>query len=235
MLSGDHTPNLPGWPYIVLEDTDSRAALYMPEGTRLWRWDIADQRFREPRTTQGDSVRLFFPGKPYSVDCFYETGSGPAPWVRYLFLGDAPPFYPASRLPPAWSGPPPAGTRFYGWKVDIVAPPIRTELGFDFSDEVLDIVVRPDRTYVWKDEDQMAQCVALGIYSQAEADRLHAAGSEVIDLIEQSKSPFDSEWPHWTPPSDLRCIPEAPQGWHLLPLADSEWGNLHRRIHSSAS
>jgi hypothetical protein len=115
-----------------------------------------------------------------------------------------------------------------------VAPPIRTELGFDVSDEVLDIVVRPDRTYVWKDEDQMAQLVNLGVYSQADADRLHAAGSEMIDLIEIGASPFDDEWPHWTPTPDLRFIPEAPQGWHLMPVADSEWGNLHRLINHTS-
>jgi hypothetical protein len=229
-LTGDHTPNLPGWPYIVVEDTDSLVALYLPEGTRLWRWDILEQRFREPRTTHGDSIRLLFPGKPYSVDLFFDAGSGPAPWVRYFFMGEAPSAYPAPIIPVASGGKPgDRASRFYGWKVDIIAPFRRTEVGFDVSDEVLDIVVRPDRTYVWKDEEQMSRFVELGIYSQNDADRLRQAGLEVIELVERGASPFDGGWVDWRPPA-RKFIPEAPDGWQYLPLADSEWGDLHRRV-----
>ena len=62
-LSRDPVVNIAGWPYIVLRDTDDVVALYLPEGTKLWRWDIEEQRLREPRVTQGDSVRLLFPGQ----------------------------------------------------------------------------------------------------------------------------------------------------------------------------
>jgi hypothetical protein len=228
-LTGDHEPNLPGWPYIVIEDTAERVALYLPEGTRLWRWNILEQRFREPRTTKGDSVRLLFPGRRFALDAFFDSGSGPAPHVRYLFFGAAPPTYPASRIPVA-PGAAGVGGRghFYGWKVDLIAPYRRSELGFDVADEVLDIVVRPNCTYVWKDEDEMEHLVGLGIYTDAQARDLRVAGDEVIALIERGLPPFDQEWMTWRPPPELQFIPEAPQGWQYLPLADSEWGALHR-------
>ena len=236
-VTGDETPNLPGWPYIVIQDTEDLIALYLPEGTRLWRWNIAEQRFREPRLTLGDSLRLLFPGRPYHVDLFFESGSGPAPWVQYLFLGAPPSGYETrpSRIGKGELFTDRVRTddvipgNFYGWKADIVTPFRRTELGFDVSDEVIDVVVRPDRTYALKDADQMEEFVARGIYTQTDADRLEACAREVIDLVERRDPPFDDTWTAWHPSPGLG-IPEAPEGWHLLPLPDSEWGAIHRRF-----
>jgi hypothetical protein len=73
----------------------------MPEGAKLWRWNVEEGQFREPRTSQGDSIRLFFPGKPFEVSLFYETGSGPAPHVRFFFPG--------------------VEERFYCWKIDLTS------------------------------------------------------------------------------------------------------------------
>ena len=228
-LTGDHTPNLPGWPYIVLEDSPDRVALYCPEGTPVWRWNILEARLREPYITAGESVRLLFPGKPYTVTLLFDTGTGPPPHVRYYFMGGQRMYSGASL--PSWGGKPyaPEG-RFYGWKVDLISPITRNALGFDVSDAVLDIVVRPDRVYMWKDTDEMAQLVELGIYSQGEADELREAGQEVIHLIEQGLPPFDHEWVDWYAPPEAAFVPEAPDGWQLLPVADSEWGALHRRM-----
>ena len=194
----DDPVNVAGWPHVVVEDA-GRVALYMPEGTPLFRWDVEDKRFRKPRMSQGDSIRLLYPGQCYDVSMFYETGSGPAPWVRYYF--------------PQGCG------RFYGWKVDLSAPFRRTALGFDVIDEVLDIVVRPDRSYYWKDEDLMARFIDLGIYTPDEARNLRRAGEAVIERIESQQSPFDDEWINWFPTPDL-AISEMPRGWELLPLAD---------------
>jgi hypothetical protein len=188
-----------GWPHIVLSDTDERVAVYMPEGTPRWRWNVEEQRFRASRLSVGASVRLFFPGKRYEVTMFYDPGSGlgRAPWVQEFF-GEAQP----------------QGC-FYGWKVDISSPFARTRVGFDMIDEVLDIVVRPNRTYYWRDEDELSQLVQAGFYSEAEAERLCEAGREVIELVEQREPPFDDDWTQWVPPLDL-VMTEAPEGWQYL-------------------
>jgi hypothetical protein len=246
-ITGDTTPNIPGWPYMVIEDNQDAVALYLPEGTRLWRWDITEQRFREPRTTRGDSLRLLYPGKPFQVDLFFDSGSGPAPWVSYFFLREAAPGYegtpsrighgriPEPTAPPViHEGHPsaqmPAGQkgRFYGWKVDLIAPFVRTSLGFDVCDEVLDLIVWPDGSHAWKDLDQMAELVRMGIYSEKEVNHLYEAGNEVLRLLQQGRPPFDHQWLDWTPPGHIPR-PKAPDGWQWLPLADSEWGRLHRQ------
>jgi hypothetical protein len=76
----------------------------------------------------------------------------------------------------------------------------------------------------------MARFVDLGIYTPGEAERLRRAGDEVIELIERGRPPFDDEWQDWRSPPQLSFIPGAPEGWQFLPLADSEWGNLSRRV-----
>lgn len=238
-IRGDTIANLPGWPYSVVEDSDEIVALYLPQGTKLWRWDIVEQRMRQPRVTIGDSLRLLFPGKPYHVDLFFESGSGPAPWVRYFFLGEPSHGYDVE-LSRVGSGrlfddkPSPAEPvtgHFYGWKVDIIAPFQGTELGFDVTDEVLDIVVRPDRSYAINDADQMEHFVARGIYTREEADLLHAHVREVIGLIEAAKPPFDDTWTSWQASPDLG-LPEAPAGWQFLRLPDAEWGAIHHPVNA---
>src|SRR5262245_19567945 len=101
VIKGDVEANVMGWPHIVLEDTKDRVALYMPQGTPLWRWDVVEGKFQPPAITQGESVRLFFPGRNFEVTLFYETGSGPSSVVQFLFPGAV------------------ARGRFYGWKVDM--------------------------------------------------------------------------------------------------------------------
>jgi predicted RNA-binding protein associated with RNAse of E/G family len=147
--------------------------------------------------TQGDTIRLHFPGKRYEVSLFYETGTGPARPVQYYFPG--------------------IQARFYGWKVDITSPFARTALGFDIIDEVLDICVRPDRTFDWRDQDEMSEAVRLGIYTEAEAQELYAVGYEVEALIRAHAPPFDEEWQTWRPDADL-LIGAVPEGWQYLPV-----------------
>ncbi len=198
LKTGEVIPNAMGWPHLVLRDTSDLVALYMPEGAQLRRWNVEGVRFRQPlRLSHGASVRLLFPGRRYEVTMFYDTGTGAAPWVESLF--------------PGGKGP------FYGWKVDMTSPFYRTEAGFDVIDEVLDIVVNPDRSFRWKDQDELAQLTALGIYTESDAEELHQIGLEVIELILAGKPPFDDEWVNWRPPTGWRLGVE-PVGWQFLPV-----------------
>lgn len=195
----DTVVNMLGWPHIVLEDNAERTVLYIPEGTPLTRCNISDDIARTTRHSHGDSVHIMFPGKCFEVTMFYDTGTGPAPWVDYYFPG--------------------VNERFYGWKVDLTLPFGRNAVGFDTIDAVLDICVRPNRTFDWRDEAEMEDCVRLGIYSTAEAEALFQVGYEVEEIIRQHASPFDEEWQAWWPDPDL-VIGEPPPGWQYEPVPE---------------
>ena len=81
---------------------------------------------------------------------------------------------------------------FAGWYGDLQAPLVRTAIGFDTSDHVLDVDIAPDGTWVWKDEDEFAAAQRLGHFSPAEAAAIRAEGESVIAALERSAWPFNA-------------------------------------------
>ena len=63
---------------------------------------------------------------------------------------------------------------FEHWYVNFEEPLRRTPVGFDTFDQKLDLIVMPDGTYRWKDEDELEQAAALGLLDP-EAVRAEAA------------------------------------------------------------
>ncbi|MDI5976204.1 DUF402 domain-containing protein [Amycolatopsis magusensis] len=89
--------------------------------------------------------------------------------------------------------------RFTGWYVNLEIPLGRTGDGVDRIDGVLDLAVAPDRTWMWKDEDEAEAAVAVGRLTAAQLDRLRAEGERVIRLIEAGSYPFDGTWTAFVP------------------------------------
>ena len=59
------------------------------------------------------------------------------------------------------------------WYVNFEQPLRRSPVGFDTFDEKLDLIVRPDGSYRWKDEDELEQAAAAGLL---DADAVRARG-----------------------------------------------------------
>jgi hypothetical protein len=140
-----------------------------------------------------DMLRLMYPGRDYAVELFFDTERGS-------------PSYSAFE----------GSERFRGWKVNIEAPFERFDLGFDTTDHFLDIIVKTDRSYYWKDQAVMASWLDRGAYRREEVERFYASGKELEPSIKGALSPFDDEWTVWTFDGD-RTVPIVPEGWHLLP------------------
>jgi Protein of unknown function (DUF402) len=179
-------------PHYVVLDSEDVVALYRPEGTPYESWRIEEQRLVPLGTTKMDMLRLMFPGCDYAVELFFDTEKGAPSYQAFRGHG-----------------------RFRGWKVNIEAPFRRFELGFETTDHFLDIIVRPDRRYYWKDQEVIDWWLRRGAYKREEVQRFYAAGRELEPLIESGKSPFDDEWTDWRPEaSDRLAVPKA---WQLVP------------------
>ncbi|MEV0728955.1 DUF402 domain-containing protein [Polymorphospora sp. NPDC050346] len=143
-------------------------------------------------------------------------------------------------LPGRWGGPPvlkflPSGAAhsvwwfrddagvFANWYVNLEESGVRWDdgrlAGIDMVDQDLDVVVRPDLSWQWKDEEEFVERLAFpDHYWVRDAEEVRAEGKRVIALAEAGAFPFDGTWcdfvpdPGWHPPAAL------PDGWDRPPV-----------------
>ncbi len=103
--------------------------------------------------------------------------------------------------------------RYY---VNLQEPLRRTSVGFDYLDHALDVVVAPDRSSVtWKDEDELAEAVRIGIFTPEEAAGFREEGERAIARILNTEPPFDRDWTTWRPDTSWG-VPSLPSGWDAV-------------------
>lgn len=88
---------------------------------------------------------------------------------------------------------------FRNWYVNLELPRGRTGFGTDRVDGALDVVVYPDRTWRWKDEDEADAAVAAGRITPADLGLLRAEGERMAALAEAGRFPFDGTWVDFRP------------------------------------
>ena len=117
-------------PVRVVQDTMKWSALYLPPQTLcLW-----------PHTREGKTIHI--PRDEWVLDGGAWTSSD----VLYLVQPGS--GYTAVGF---WND----DYIFHSWKINLEEPMRRTPLGFDYMDQLLDIVVNSDlSTWHWKDEDE---------------------------------------------------------------------------------
>jgi len=165
-------------PVTVVEDSPERIALFLAAGT-----PTLMSRPKDPHQP-----------KPWGPG---EWDLVPSAWSRWntLFL-HAPGEWRATWVmwTPEWE--------FLGWYVNLQEPLWRTRWGFDIRDLQLDILVAPDRTWRWKDEDDFARSVDSGLISPANAEATRASTASAIAVIEAGAWPFDEAAADWRPPPE---------------------------------
>lgn len=194
-----------GYPQVLVEATEQHVVLYQPAGTRVLnvprsedvraRVSPAAPRLPAEYTPPLSIVRIIPRDAEHAVEVFLaETGQPTPSYLWWL----------------ATSG------RFRGWKVNLQARLVEHELGFDTTDNTLDVAVRPDGQWSWKDESQLEERVSVGLSSREEAERWRAEGERVAARIEESAWPFVPGWEDWRP-GEGWGMPVLRDGWDALP------------------
>jgi predicted RNA-binding protein associated with RNAse of E/G family len=179
-------------PAIAVRDDDDLAAFCIPPGTR-WkapvRWNGTALRLPE------DNWRL--------VDRL---------WTGHRILSFAWPDV-AHAVLLFWEH----GTdAFEGWYVNLQTPLRRSAVGFDYFDHALDALIAPDRSsWSWKDEDELEEAVARGIFTTEEASAFREEGERAVRRVLDREPPFDEPWEEWRPDPAWR-VPTFPIGWDEL-------------------
>ena len=94
-----------------------------------------------------------------------------------------------------------------GWYVQLERPWRPWRLGFDTEDHALDVVVEPDGSWRWKDEDELETAVRVDFFTPPEAEAIRREGEAVV-----------AEWPLPTGWEDWRADPTWP-----LPTLPADW------------
>jgi len=103
------------------------------------------------------------------------------------------PFEAAHAIGHVWDD---ASGAFVGYYIKLQAPIRRSPDGFDSLDHVLDLVVNPDGTWHWKDEDEFDEAVALGLFTHREALEIRAEGERVMASL---AALLPTGWEGWLP------------------------------------
>ena len=101
--------------------------------------------------------------------------------------------------------------RFLGWYVNLQAPLVIRGDRFDTTDWALDIMVDPDGSWRWKDEDEFVRAIELGVFADTRAaDAVRAEGERVI-----AERPWPTGWEDWRPPPEWTPLPLS-DNWHVV-------------------
>jgi len=125
------------------------------------------------------------------------------------------------------------------WYVNFERPFQRTRIGIDTFDLLLDLVIDPDTSHHWKDEEEYAQARRLGIITDDEHRHVQQAREHVLALLDAKTGPFDERWRSWrrdlywqlaTLPVDATTVP-APQSDQVRPIGmHHETGPMSRQM-----
>ena len=194
-----------GKPAVVVEDGAERVLLYVPHGVR----------WLGPATPSGDRVemiRSFARGErvialemiPWRNHVLHILLPG-RPFSVWLF----------------WS----AEWEFLSYYVNLETPFTRSAVGFDTCDRVLDICVRPDRTWYFKDLDELEVCVQVGLMGAAMAAEVRRDAEQAVALIEAWQAPFDAGLEGWRP-DPAWPLPLLPAGWETHASGTQAWAQF---------
>jgi len=104
---------------------------------------------------------------------------------------------------------------FLGYYINFQLPFKRNLLSIDTLDLELDIDIQPDLSFAWKDVDDYERGIETGIILPEWVDAIEVAKTEVLDLLEKRKYPFDGSWLGWIPDPNWPA-PTLPPNWDKI-------------------
>ena len=102
--------------------------------------------------------------------------------------------------------------QFKTWYVNFQSPIRRVRHGIQLHDYALDIVVRPDMSWSWKDVEEFEELVVRGFFTTEQESSIRAEADQMIRTIETCGPPFCHGWEHWRPDSSWP-VPHLPSDW----------------------
>lgn len=198
---------------VVVEDTGDRVLLYRPVGSELKVPPSFSHRGDPEERDRVGRQEVIGPA-PILTDATWEATHAllhfePGDWYStWLF----------------WSA---ADHSFLGYYVNFELPWRRTSVGFDTNDLTLDVVVAPDLSWRWKDQQEYEDRLAAGAIPERWADAVAVAREAVLAKIAAAAAPFDGSLLSFAP-DPAWPIPTVPREWASVPVIPGPEGLLQR-------
>ena len=98
------------------------------------------------------------------------------------------------------------------WYLNLQAPFVRTPAGIDTQDHELDVVVRLDGSWEFKDEEWLGEWIRRGRWTAAEVEEIRAEGARIAAELDAGRRWWSEAWAEWRPDPAWRGA-DLPDGW----------------------
>jgi predicted RNA-binding protein associated with RNAse of E/G family len=181
-------------PAIVVQDEPELMAFYIPNGTIC----------KEPKTLAGNRVTV---ESRVRSEWILEDEEWSEPGRLKLIIPDT-----SYSVLIFWNA---EGGSQRLWYINLEDPIQRTSHGYDYIDQLLDIIATPDLSeWHWKDEDELEEAVITGLITPGKAATMRVISEQVVNWLQSGQSPFNG-WENWQPDSSWQ-IPILPDGWDTV-------------------
>jgi predicted RNA-binding protein associated with RNAse of E/G family len=175
-------------PVTVVEDAEEQITLFIPAGAH---WMAPFRNGKRLKIQQAEYELMEQPYKAHVLSFAWPANSAA---VLLLYGSDWSPSH---------------------WYVNLEDPLRRSPVGFDTLDHKLDVIVELDGSWRWKDEDQFAEIIELGLLDPEEETLLRAEAQDAVRRIAEHEVPFDRDWFGWRP-DPAWPTPTLPDGWNRV-------------------
>jgi protein associated with RNAse G/E len=184
-------------PTIVVKDSPQELVLTLLPGTEC----IAEETY--PKGKKNGNRRWDFKDTNWNLEKYtWQTN-------RLLLIFEPEKYYSTIYF---WNN---TSNEFLCYYINFQEPFRRGAYSVDTLDLDLDIIIRPDLSFEWKDEDDYQKAIDHGIIFPEWIDGIEAAKRDVFDKLERRKYPFDGYWLNWMPDPSW-SPPRLPANWDKI-------------------
>ena len=104
---------------------------------------------------------------------------------------------------------------FLLYYINFQLPFQRSHCGIDTLDLDLDLIINPDFSFRWKDEDDYQKAIDHEVIMPEWTQAIEIAKKEIFNKLEKRQYPYDGSWLNWMPDSHW-LPPKLPKNWDKI-------------------
>jgi protein associated with RNAse G/E len=108
-----------------------------------------------------------------------------------------------------------ANGEFLCYYINFQLPFQRNDRALDTLDLDLDLIIKPNLTYEWKDLEDYKTAIDEGVILPEWIEGINSAKLEILEKLDKCQYPFNGSWLNWIPEPSWE-VPPLPEGWDKL-------------------